>query len=128
MGLFDKFKVKKEPKAAQPPAEPQAVWDNAFRANINFYQKEGAAPFGAVVLTEGVETALPVAPWEKHGLDGKPVQDWKLVLVSTTRQGIMGMLDYRTVMEKLAPYLQDRQGGLMLTRGLSLRQLEGLLK
>ncbi len=81
-----------------------------------------------MVLTEGVETALPVAPWEKHGLDGKPVQDWKLVLVSTTRQGIVGMLDYRTVMEKLAPYLQDRQGELMLTRGLSLRQLEGLLK
>ena len=44
MGLFDKFKVKKEPKAAQPPAEPQAVWDNAFRANINFYQKEGGRP------------------------------------------------------------------------------------
>ena len=56
------------------------------------------------------------------------MQDWKLVLVSTTRQGIVGMLDYRTVMEKLAPYLQDRQGELMLTRGLSLRQLEGLLK
>ena len=50
MGLFDKFKVKKEPKAAQPPAEPQAVWDNAFRANINFYQKEGAAPFGLSLI------------------------------------------------------------------------------
>lgn len=128
MGLFDKFKAKKEPEAAPAPAVPQSVWDNAFRANINFYGKEGADSFGAVVLTEGVETVLPAAPWEKYGLDGKPVQDWKLVLVSTTRQGIVGMLDYRTVMEKLAPYLQDRQGELVLTRGLTLGQLEGLLK
>ena len=59
MGLFDRFKVKKEPEA------PQAAWDNAFKANVNFYGKAGEESFGALVLTEGVETILPVAPWEK---------------------------------------------------------------
>ena len=94
MGLFDRFRGQKEPLA---PEAPQAVWDNALQANINFYGKEGAESFGAVVLTEGVETILPVAPWDKYALEGKPVQEWKLVLVSTTTQGILGMADYRAV-------------------------------
>ena len=62
MGLFDKFKGRKEPES-QGPTVPQGAWDNAFKANVNFYGKEGEEPFGAVVLTEGVETILPVAPW-----------------------------------------------------------------
>lgn len=126
MGLFDRFRDKSG-SAAQAEAL-QSVWDNAFQANMNFYGKEGEEPFGAVVLTEGVETILPLAPWEKYGVDGKPVKDWRLVLVSIETQGILGMADYRTVMPKLGPYIQGRREGLILTRGLTKAQLEGLLK
>ena len=75
-----------------------------------------------------METILPLAPWEKYGVDGKPVKDWRLVLVSIETQGILGMADYRTVMPKLGPYIQGRREGLILTRGLTKAQLEGLLK
>lgn len=127
MGLFDKFKGKKEPEP-QGPTAPQESWDNAFKANVKFYGKEGEEPFGALVLTEGVETVLPAAPWERYGLDGKPVADWRLVLVSTATQGILGMADYRGVMVRLEPYIQGRREGLVLTKGLTRAQLEGLLK
>ena len=73
-------------------------------------------------------TILPVAPWAKYGLDGKPVRDWKLVLVSTTEQGILGMLDYRKAMDPLRPYLQEERADMVLTQGLTLEQIRGLLK
>ena len=85
MGLFDRFKSKDAPEPS-PRKVDQAVWDNAFQANVNFYGKEGEPPFGALVLTEGAETVLPKTPWAQYGLDGKPVAEWKLVLVSITRQ------------------------------------------
>ena len=127
MGLFDRFKGQKGTEGPKAPEAAPEVWENAFKANINFYGKEGEETFGALVLTEGTETILPTAPWEKYGLDGRPVADWRLVLVSITRQGILGMLDYRTAMEKLGPYIQDRREGLVLTGGLSLGELERLL-
>ena len=126
MGLFDRFKGQKGAEGPKAPEAAPEVWENAFKANINFYGKEGEETFGALVLTEGTETILPT-PWEKYGLDGKLVADWRLVLVSITGQGIIGMLDYRTAMEKLGPYIQDRREGLVLTGGLSLGELEGLL-
>lgn len=128
MGMFDRFKSKKEPGPSKDPEVLQAVWDNAFKANVKFYGKEGEEPFGALVLTEGVETVLPAAPWERYGLDGKPVADWRLVLVSTATQGILGMADYRGAMVRLEPYIQGRREGLVLTKGLTKAQLEGLLK
>lgn len=128
MGLFDTFKSKKEPEAPKLPEAPQAVWDKAFSANVRFYGREGEGPFGALVLTEGVETILPTAPWEKYGLDGKPVADWRLVLVSITSQGILGMMDYREAMARLEPYLQGRREGQILTKGLTKAQMERLLK
>ena len=127
MGLFDRFKGQKGTEGPKAPEAAPEVWENAFKANINFYGKEGEETFGALVLTEGTETILPTTPWEKYGLDGKPVADWRLVLVSITDQGIIGMLDYRTAMEKLGPYIQDRRGGLVLPRGLSLQEMKGLL-
>lgn len=127
MGLFNKFKGKKEPVSQETKA-PQESWDNAFRANVNFYGKEGEEPFGALVLTEGTETVLPKAPWEKYGLDGKPVADWKLVLVSITGQGIVGMVDYAGGMVRLKPYLQDEREDTVLTKGLTLSQLETILR
>ena len=127
MGLFDRFKGQKGAEGPKAPEAAPEVWENAFKANINFYGKEGEETFGALVLTEGAETILPTTPWEKYGLDGKPVADWRLVLVSITGQGIMGMADYRTVMPRLEPYLQGKREGLVLTRGLSLQEMKGLL-
>ena len=44
MGLFDKFK-KNETDA----------WNNAYKANPQFYTKDDGSPFGAFALTEGTK-------------------------------------------------------------------------
>ena len=122
MGLLDKWKSKGVPKAA--PAD----WDNAFKANVNCYGKEGEEPFGALVLTEDTPTILPKEPWKQYALDGRPLTDWKLVLVSITKKGVVGIIDYAAAMEKLTAYLWDQRQDCVLTWGLSLAQLETLFK
>ena len=127
MGLFDKWK-KKEPETPQVPRASQEDWDKAFQANVKFFSKEGEETFGALVLTEGVEIIFPKAPWEKYGVDGKPVATWKMILVSITKEGVIGMGDYAVTLAKLRPYFQDEREEEVLTRGLTLEELEGLLQ
>ena len=80
MGLFDKLKGKKE----------TVDWSNAYTATPKFYGKPDGTPFGAIALTEGTETVLPKTPQNKYRVDGKVVSEWKLVLVSTTKDTIIG--------------------------------------
>ena len=88
MGLFDKLKGKKE----------TVDWSNAYTATPKFYGKPDGTPFGAIALTEGTETVLPKTPQNKYRVDGKVVSEWKLVLVSITKDTIIGDADYFTVM------------------------------
>ncbi len=120
MGFFDKLLGKQE-----TPAAPAANWDGAFTAKAQFYAKEGAPTLGAIALTETVETILPKDP--ARSSNGQTAEEWKLVLVSTTKQAAIGMLPYAVAMERLKPYIQAERGGQVLTRGLTLAQLEGLL-
>ena len=75
MSLFHKARAEK------PPVD----WSRAYFAAPKFYGKPDGAPFGAIALTEGTETVLPKAPQKEYAVDGKPVADWKIVLVSTTK-------------------------------------------
>ncbi len=122
MGFFDKLRGKTE-----APAAPAADWEGAFTATAKFYAKEGAPTLGALTLTETVETILPKDPSGMRAPNGQAAGEWKLVLVSITKQTIIGMLPYAVAMEQLKPYLQAERNGQVLTRGLTLAQLEGLL-
>ncbi len=115
MGLFDKFKKKET-----------SVWDNAYQANPHFYAKEDGNPFGAFALTEGTETILPKAP--NYAVDGNTITEYRLMLVSTTKDGVIGDLDYFVALSKLDKYKLDEKEDSILVRGLSLEEIEGLLK
>ena len=91
MGLFSKFK--KEKTAVD--------WSNAYTATPKFYAKPDGSPFGAIALTEGTETILPKMPQNEYAVDGKRVPDWKMVLVSTTKDSIIGDCDYQKALKKL---------------------------
>ncbi len=114
MGLFDKWKRK------------TIDWSNAYNAAPQFYEKSDGAPFGAIALTEGTETVLPVSPQNNYRIDGKRVSEWKLVLVSTTKDTIIGDTDYFSALEKIRKYALDEKQSSILVKGLSLEELEHL--
>lgn len=117
MGLFDKLKRKKE----------GFTKINAHVATPHFYEKQGESPFGAIALTEGTLTILPENPQEKYRVDAKPVSDWKLVLVSTSTDSIIGEVDYYTALNNIKKYMLDSTGDSMLIKALSLTELESLM-
>ncbi|MDE6470904.1 MAG: DUF4299 domain-containing protein [Eubacterium sp.] len=117
MGLFDKLKGKKE----------IVDWNNAYKAVPKFYAKPDGSPFGAVALTEETETILLKAPQLEYGIDGKPVSDWKMVFVSTSKDSIIGDADYFMALKKAEQYAIDSNENALLIKGLSLAELESLI-
>jgi len=115
MGLFDKFK-KKETNG----------WENAYKANPQFYAKDDGNPFGAFALTEGTETILPKSP--NYAVDGNAITEYRLMLVSTTKDAVIGDIDYSIALSKLDNYKLDEAADSILIRGLSLDELEDLVK
>ena len=117
MSLFSKFKREKA----------SVDWSQAHAAEPKFYRGPDDAPFGAIALTEGTETILPTAPQTKYAVDGKPVADWRMVLVSTTKDSILGDCEYFSALKKLEPYILDSKDGSIFIKGLSLSQLESIV-
>ena len=116
MSLFSKFKKEK----------PTADWSQAHAAEPKFYRGPDGAPFGAIALTEGTETILPMAPQGAYAVDGKPVSRWRMVLISTTKDAVLGDCEYSLALKKLAPYILDAKDDSVLVKGLSLSQLESI--
>ena len=116
MGFFDKFKKN----------ESGANWNNAHKANAKFYKKPDGSPFCAFALTEGTETILPKAP--RYAVDGKELSEYKLMLVSITKDSIIGDCDYFDAIKKLESFKLDSDNDNILVKGLSLSELEELLK
>ncbi len=116
MGLFDKLKGKKD----------VVGWGDAYNAAPKFYGKPDGSPFGAIALTEGTKTALPKNPQLEYKVDGKPVAEWRLVLVSTSKDTIIGNVDYFDALNKIEQYSLDANKNAILVKELSLTELESL--
>lgn len=116
MGLFSKFKKD----------TPSVDWSKAYTATPKFYGKPDGSPFGAIAVTEGAETILPKVPQNEYAADGKQVSDWKMVLVSTTKDSIIGDCDYFRALKKLEKYALDSTPNTVLIKGLSLEELESV--
>ncbi len=116
MGLFDKFRKK----------EKSDIRDSAYRANPHFYAKEDGSPFFFFFLTEGTETILPENP--RYAVNGKEIAEYRLMLVSITKDSVIGDLDYfHEALGKLEEYIIDSNETEILVRGLTLEELQGLL-
>ena len=100
MGLFHfgKKEPKKQPEQpGLPPEEAARRWKDAYRANPQVYQKQDAL-LGSCTLTEGVDTLLPLQPERQWAVNGKPVQDWILSLVSISEKRVLGQIEYQEAM------------------------------
>ena len=116
MGFFERFKAKKS----------AADWNDAYVAAPKFYRDASGSPFGAIALTEGTETVLPRNPQAEYRVDGKTVENWRMMLISTTKDAIVGDADYQTALRNAEKYAVDRNQNSILVRGLSLAELEAL--
>ena len=117
MGLFDKFKKKENND-----------WENAYVGNPNFYNGKDGKAFGAFALTEDTLTSFPKNPRLLYKVDNTEVDEWKLVLVSTTNNGVLGDINYYEAINKLMKFVIDEKDNRMLIRGLSLEELNEMLK
>lgn len=116
MGLFDKLKGKKE----------SVDWGDAYHATPKFYKKPDGNPFGAIALSEGTKTVLPKNPQLEYKVDGKMVEEWKLVLVSTSKDTIIGDADCFIALKKAEQFSLDTNKNAILVKELSLEELESL--
>ena len=117
MGLFDKFKKKENNN-----------WENAYIGKPNFYNGKDGKPFGAFALTENTLTSLPKNPKALYKIDDTEVDEWKLMLVSTTNNEILGDIDYYDAIKKLMKYVIDENDNNILIKKLSLEELNEVLK
>ena len=117
MGLFNKLKKKENDE-----------WENAYIGNPNFYKGKDGKPFGAFALTENTLTLLPKNPKTLYKIDDTEVDEWKLMLVSTTNNGVLGDMDYYEAINKLMKFVVDENDNNILIKGLSLEELNEVLK
>lgn len=118
MSLFDRF-TKKEDNP----------WEDAYQADPRIYSKPDGMPFGAFPLTEDTLTVLPKDPRARYQVDGKPIEEWQLALISTTADDMLGFLDFYDAIPKLAQFVIDENDeGDILVKGLSFDEMNILLR
>ncbi|WP_298016980.1 hypothetical protein [uncultured Dysosmobacter sp.] len=136
MGLFH---FKKQPEKKQPEKQPEKkipsqeevvqLWNNAYRANPQIYQKKDSdALLGSCALSEGVDTLLPLHPESTCTANGKPIHEWILSLVSITEQRILGQMEYQEAMKRLRPFSLAMSKDLILIRAMTHKELDGLFE
>lgn len=103
-------------------------WKNAYIGNPNFYKGKDGKPFGAFALTENTLTSLPKNPKALYKIDNTEVDEWKLMLVSTTNNGVLGDIDYYESINKIMKYVIDEKDNNILIKELSLEELIEVLK
>jgi len=140
MGLFN-FKKKsdqkqneKQPEKQPDPKAPSQeevvqLWNSAYRANPQVYQKKDSdALLGVCTLTEGVDTLLPLHPEISCTANGKPIQNWILSLVSATEMRILGQIEYQEAMKRLRPFSPAMSKDMILIRAMTQKELDKLFE
>ena len=113
MGLFNKKKK-------------TVNWDDAYKAKPHFYKQSDGSVFGAMSLTEGVKTMFLKQPQIHFEVEGQRISQWRIALINTTNDSMIGQLDYGTCLKKLQPYILAEDSNFILVRGLTLDELKSL--
>lgn len=103
-------------------------WDWAYKAEPRFYNNSERVPFGVFALTEATRTVLPKDPQKQFLFKGDTISKWRIVFVSLTNDDVFGDSDYFEILSKLDRYILDSDQNTILVRGLTLKELERLLK
>lgn len=130
MGIFDFFKKnkRKEQENGCSPLEVEEageadLWSEAYVAKPHCYAKEGKEPFLTFVITEGVNTILPMYPNELYKNDNEHFSDIRLTFVSTTKQGEVVDLPFFHCVPALSNYALEIREPNVLIRGLNAAEM-----
>ena len=99
-----------------------------MQGDPNFYNGKDGKPFGAFALTEGTLTSFSKNPKLLYKVDNTEVNEWKLMLVSTTNNGVLSDMDYYEAINKLMKFVVDEKDNNILIKGLSFEELNEWLK
>ncbi len=102
-------------------------WETAYVGTPHFYRDKDGGIFGAFALTEGTLTVLPKNPCSMYRVNGAQVGKWRLMLVSTTKDNIIGEQEYYSAVERLVEYISAEMDNRILIRGLSLAEMYEIL-
>ncbi len=102
------------------------VWEDAYKAKPHFYKQSDGSVFGAMSLTEGVKTMFLKQPQIHFEVEGQRISQWRIALISTTNDSMIGQMDYGTCLKKLQPYILAEDSNFILVRGLTLDELKSL--
>jgi len=124
MGLFG---FGKKEKTTPGQEEAARRWKDAYRANPQVYRKQDAgALLGSCTLTEGVDTILPLRPESRWAVDGKPISDWVLCMVSITEKRVLGQMEYQEAMKRLLPFSLAKSEDCIMIRAMTHAELDKL--
>ena len=103
-------------------------WEEAYTPAPKMFSMPDGKVFGGFAITEATRTVLPIDPRAKIPDEGNTVEDWKMVLVSLTKDSALGDCEYYKTLARLKPFVIDSNEDSILIRGLSLKELEKLFE
>ena len=95
MGIFDFFRKNRHKECRnnqhttevmKDEEEEADLWTQAYMAKPHCYTKEGKKPILSFVVTEGINTILPMYPNELYRKGKNGFADIRLIFVSTSRK------------------------------------------
>ena len=113
MGFLDKFKK-----------VDNNLWGEAYKAQPQIYGKPDGSIMGAIALTEDTMTVVPKNPKALYRVDGKEIEEWNLVLVSTTEDAIIANLDYYSTLTCIEDYKLEDTEETLLIKALSIDEIK----
>ena len=105
-----------------------ADWEEAYTAKAKMFSMPDGTEFGGFAITEATRTILPKDPRTKFAADTNNKQDWRMVLVSLSKDSVLGDRDYYELISGFDKFILDSRDDEILIRGLSLKELEKLMK
>ncbi|MCM1090904.1 MAG: DUF4299 domain-containing protein [Muribaculum sp.] len=103
-------------------------WNDAYRANPHLYETEDGGLLVNFALTEDTDSIFPLAPEEHWAVEGKTINKWILSIVSITKDGVIGTIEYHKAIERLKEHFLVEKDGWALIEGLNLNELEELFE
>lgn len=130
MGIFDLFKKSKRETQQKgqcfldkEETEEVDLWSKACVAEPQCYEKEGKEKLLSFVITEGVNTILPMFPNELYKNKEDSFADIRLKFVSTTNQGEVVDLPFFHCVPALSNYAVEYREHNVLIRGLNAAEM-----